>query len=450
MKLLLPQHLDINSVSTGLIGDVEDVARKVNEFRPLSAAVVKRIDGERVYSSNAIEGNTLDLRETVMILRQGIVGVKKKREATEARNLGEAARMITKWTDASQSYHSVENLLEIHRTILRELNEEWAGRFRKHRVLISGAVHQPPDWTKVPDLVAQVMDYLSHECDINTVVLASWAHWALARIHPFHDGNGRIARMWQDLILAQGRLTCAIIRPEDRRNYLDALGQADEGNLNPLIQLVAVRIAGVFDKYLAEIIADQESARFVNELTAEADERVEEKRKLKYERWSRRMEQIVFEFQICAAAVTESSTSVRIQVQRLDIIDQSTWENLRAGLLGGPTGFFRVEFIREGRFLRYWFFFGKHFWDHELDTTEERADNRVCLLISEQDGENEALRLDKLKDHPVTLREVFIVNESFNRKRFDREQSRCVYDRDVSPNAIAQDFVREVVLGRLT
>jgi len=83
MELWLPEQVAVDEVSRGLIADVKVTARSVNDYRPLPGDVVKRIEddllGERVYSSNAIEGNTLDLRETVMILKKGILGAKKKR-----------------------------------------------------------------------------------------------------------------------------------------------------------------------------------------------------------------------------------------------------------------------------------------------------------------------------------------------------------------------------------
>lgn len=89
--------------------------------------------GSRVYSSNAIEGSTLDLRETVEILKAGHVSadIEKKREATEVINLGKAIDQSMKIDPDGVA--SVEQLLAVHKTLLREINDDWAGRFRDQR-----------------------------------------------------------------------------------------------------------------------------------------------------------------------------------------------------------------------------------------------------------------------------------------------------------------------------
>jgi Fic family protein len=81
---------------------------------------------------------------------------------------------------------------------------------------------------------------------------ACWVHWAIARIHPFKDGNGRLARLWQDLMLFQANLTCAIMRPEERGRYFDALIAADTGDFNALLQLTAEGVHTTFGRYLTQ------------------------------------------------------------------------------------------------------------------------------------------------------------------------------------------------------
>jgi hypothetical protein len=105
--------------------------------------------------------------------------------------------------------------------------------------------------------------------------------------------------------------------------------------------------------------------------------------------------------------------------------------------------------FRKGRHTwSYFFFFGKHFWTG-LDSEPEKSEPRVCLLISEQIDGGEAVRLDQLSNRAVTLREVFVVERTFVRRRFALEQDREVLDRDLSPEAIARDFIREVILNRI-
>ncbi|MBU0719361.1 MAG: Fic family protein [Planctomycetes bacterium] len=456
MELWSPDKIELDQASRALIDDVGDTARRVNDLRPIPPDVLKRIQdgllGERVFSSNAIEGNTLDLRETVMVLKTGEISGGRKREHREAWNLGIAVKMITEWVDTEESCHSVDRLLEVHRTLLQDINDDWRGRFRDCKVLITGAKHQSPSASEVPVLAKQLLDCLAQPRDSNTVLWATWAHWGLARIHPFRDGNGRMARLWQDLVLLQGRLTCAIIRPQDRKDYVDALEQADEGDFNSLTQLVAQRVLITFDQYLTAFRKDEQLDSWVESLVQESEVRLDERRKLSYMQWSRIMERLRSEFQICASRISDASTEMTIQVRDYDLIDQQSWENIASGAGAKQTWFFIVDCSCRGMRWQYFFFFGKHYWSDELADDEERSENRVCVLISEGDaGGAKAVRLDREEYRgPITLREIFVVDKTLVRKRIDCVTGELVYDRDVSPLQIAQDFLGEVVSHRLT
>lgn len=456
MELFLPDQIALSSASEALIKDVGESARRVEEYRPLSAEVVRRIDeelfGERVYSSNAIEGNTLDLRETVVILQEGNISGGRKREVLEAKNLGDAARMITAWGDEGVRCHTIEHLLRVHGTILKGIEDDWAGRFREARVMITGAGHQPPDQKMVPSLVERVLEKVADPPpDVDPIVLATWTHWALARIHPFRDGNGRMSRLWQDIVLLQGGLTCAIIRPEDRRHYLEALSEADEGHFDSLVQLVADRVSWTLDRYFAELSRAQAVLDEIGEIVGESVERVADTRKLSYARWSRKMDILRREFESVASRISEASDEISIEVRPYPMIDQTSWENIRSGLGSKNTWLCVVDFTRSGRSIRYVFFFGRHFWTEGLDNDEERAEPRVCLLISEKVGRGDDLpvRLDQIEGCPLTLREVFVVGNQLVRKRVEASGA-TVYDRDVPPVRIAMDFLKDVIQRRLT
>jgi Fic family protein len=456
MELGSPERMRFSEVTTALIADVDAVARRVHEYRPLPRAVVRRIEedllGERVYSSNAIEGSTLDLRETVMILKSGVLGARKRREALEARNLGNAARRLMEWRDAGTDSHTSEHLREIHGLILKEIDDSAAGRFRGPGVVLFGAKHQPPDDSRVPSLVEEMFSILRRTQDAHPIRRAAWTHWALARIHPFVDGNGRTARLWQDLILYEGNLTCAVIRPEDRREYLEALGAADEGEFDPFVSLVAQSLSRAFDKYLVELRRLDEDERFIKELAGEADARLTQVRELSYRRWTRKMEALRTEFEHYAGRISLSSSELQVQVRPYQIVDQTRWENIRSGLGAEQTWFFTMDFraVERRRTRRYCFFFGKHFWRLGLDDDRDRSEQRVCLLISEDDGTGKGARLDDIPDCPISMREVFIVDEQFVVRRTHLETGNEEYDRNVPAKDIAQTFIKEVVLHRLS
>jgi len=453
MELFLPDQISLNDVSRAVVGDVEETARRVNEYRPLPPDVVRRIQDEllpeRVHHSNAIEGNTLEFRETKMILETGQLIPSKRREALEARNLGEAVRKLAEVRVDDMSIHTEQRLLEIHGIVLRDINDQWAGRFRDHGVKIRGATWRPPDHEVVPTLVDRVLERLATKGDEAGLLMGVWAHWALAAIHPFSDGNGRTARLWQDLVFYQRGLTCPIVQAHERREYFDAIQSADEGHFDPLLQFIGTRMLRTFDRYLAELGKEKEADTWAETLGGEADERAAQIRQREYMVWERTMNRLRFEFVVHAAKIAERSREISVQVREYPIIDQPAWENLARGFGAGRTWFFTVDFKRARAFRRYCFFFGKHFWS-DADNSDERKAG-ACLLVSEFDSSNtQAVRLDEVAGCPIRLREVFVAGGAFVRRRLDLEKNEQVYDRNIDPGLIAREFFQDVILHRLT
>ncbi len=454
MELKSVDQIVLDDVTKALLNDVDQTARKVNELRPLPAKIIESVQrdllGERVYSSNAIEGNTFNLGETIETLRTGHIMVGRKREATEVVNLGQSIEHLQSHLLSASNPYTVNELLELHRLLYRGINDDWAGRFRNEQIMIRGAKYQPPDHTYVPKLIDEFLIQLTGVDEVNTILLATWAHWAIASIHPFMDGNGRIARLWQDLVLFRGKLTCAIIPPENKTEYLKALAAADGGDFNPLTQLVTRRVASTFDKYLSAQKDADALSQWARDVVAESSARSAEKRRLAYLRWSRKMEELRYEFEQCASTVTHASTEVEVQMFPYDIIEQSVWENIRAGLSASKTWYFKLNFRREGNYLTYILFFGKHFWS-DVDTEQERSEPRACLLISEQEGRQDtARRLSEAFSTPLSIRQIFVVDQEFVRVRFDHDKQEEVYDRSIDATTIAQEFFRDVLLIRLT
>ncbi len=455
MELWNLNEIKLNKETSDLLNNIDEVARQVNEYRPLPDDVVRRIlddlESERVYNSNAIEGNTLDLRETKEVLQAGIGRVESKREteAMEARNLGEAVKLVSDWVASGVGEHTLDNLLKLHHLVLKEINDNQAGRFRTARVMVDGAKHQPPNVASVPVLMTNMFSLLRDERRVHDVVAAAWVHWAIARIHPFYDGNGRVARLWQDLVLLQSRLTCAIIRPEDRREYLEALTQADENEFNPLIQLVCQRTHETLDKYLSHIGHDALLDEWVIELVGEAQARSSEPDKLEFAKWRQKMVQLRWEFEVCSSRVSKASKDLQIQVNECDIININRWDNIRSGMIVGPTSFFSMDFSVRHVYWRYYFFFGLHS-SCEHDSMEDKSQQRVGLLISELEGSGLSKHLIQADDSPVSLREVFLTDDRFIRKSVDSSGSALTYDRNIAPIDIAKDFISDVILKRMS
>jgi Fic family protein len=187
------------------------------------------------YESNRIEGNTLSLQETHLVINEGItIGGKSMREHFEAVNHLEAIELIDDFIKRKINFNAFY-LKQIHQLILKEVNSKNAGIYRNVPVKISGSLHNPPE----PFLLEKMMEdyfffYETNKNKIHSVILAAEMHERLVTIHPFIDGNGRTARLVMNLILLQNGYTIANLKGnyEDRIKYYQALEKVQVNHEN--------------------------------------------------------------------------------------------------------------------------------------------------------------------------------------------------------------------------
>lgn len=226
--------------------------------RPLPAATVRTIREavrlEWTYHSNALEGNTLTLRETQVVLEGLTVGGGKTlREHLEAVNHAHAVDYLEGVVSREEplTQHVARQL---HALILRGIDEENAGRYRTVPVAISGSQHIPPSPAEVASLMNDLFTWYEGEGQgLHPVVRAARFHHRFVYIHPFADGNGRTARLLMNLILISAGYPPAIIKadPQRRIAYLDALEAASvSGELEPFEGVVAEAVDEGLDRYL--------------------------------------------------------------------------------------------------------------------------------------------------------------------------------------------------------
>jgi Fic family protein len=199
----------------------------LDAHRPLPPELVKNLDEwfrvELTYTSNAIEGNTLTRQETALVVEKGLtVGGKSLKEHLEAINHVAALDFIKTLIKKKPQNITQNNVLEIHHLILKGIDEDNAGRYRSVTVRIAGSQTILPNAAKVSQLMTDLFTELSKSTE-HPVKIAADAHYKLVSIHPFIDGNGRTARLLMNLILMQSGYPPAIIRKEDRLEYLKAL-----------------------------------------------------------------------------------------------------------------------------------------------------------------------------------------------------------------------------------
>lgn len=206
---------------------------------------------EWTYNSNSIEGNTLSLRETQMVLQEGItIKGKSLREHFETYNHDKAIDYLFSIINDDYVLRSID-ILSLHSLVLRSIEEDFAGRIRNGGVRISGANFVPPNANKVSDLLDELIDFINtNPLELNDIELATIFHHKLVWIHPFFDGNGRTVRLAMNLLLLRCGFPPAIILKNDRKKYYEALNQANSGNYQKLMLLMCQALERSLNIYL--------------------------------------------------------------------------------------------------------------------------------------------------------------------------------------------------------
>jgi Fic family protein len=234
---------------------VLDKKRKLEGLRPLPSSLVARLKKqmmiEYTYNSNAIEGNTLTLRETQLVIEEGItVGGKSITETLEAKNHPEAIEFIERLVDA-KSELTEDAILQLHRLIMSNITED-AGHYRTMGVRITGATFMPPPSSEVKPRIDELLKWLRENPDeLTPIELAAVFHHRFVQIHPSSQGNGRTARLLMNaLLMKDGYPFIAIVPKLDRPKYLKTLMEADLGNTSSFVNFIARCVERALDMYL--------------------------------------------------------------------------------------------------------------------------------------------------------------------------------------------------------
>ncbi len=203
---------------------------KLDYHRPLSSQIVQNLHEDLLlkwtFNSNAIEGNTLTLKETKVALEGITVGGKSLREHFEAINHKDAILFVEKLAQNGEMLNEYD-IKSTHALILKNIDEQNAGKYRDINVLISGAEHKPPQALEVaPKMQEFISWYKQNHKNLHPVELAARVHVDFVGIHPFIDGNGRTARLLMNLELIKQGFPPAIIKVENRLEYYKALDLA--------------------------------------------------------------------------------------------------------------------------------------------------------------------------------------------------------------------------------
>src|SRR3989344_1263384 len=255
--------------------------KKLDTLKPAQGQAFQNLEHwlkvELTYSSNAIEGNALSRMETAEVIEKGVsatISGKPLKDQIEAINHARAIELIKDLAKRRKSHQFIteDDILSIHKIILSGVMDEWAGKYRQTQVYIRGTNLDLPDPNKVPILMKKFIEWICDQQMEHPVKVASDAHFKFESIHPFVDGNGRVGRLLMNLILIINGYPMAIIRNEERTQYLQSLNVAQtKGDFGLLEDLVESAVERSLDAYIAAAEGKAVLPNLIGEISPESD-----------------------------------------------------------------------------------------------------------------------------------------------------------------------------------
>lgn len=246
-----------------LILSIEGKKRELDKYRPLPVGIVNKLREQFIiewtYNSNAIEGNTLSLQETELVINRGLtIGNKSLKEHFEAINHKFGIELVEQFVEKKMDL-SEEFIKTLHKVILKNIDEANAGVYRTSNVRILGAIHIPPNPLKIQSLIEEFLAwYYENKYILPVPELAAYVHYKFVCIHPFIDGNGRTARFLMNLVLMQNGYPPAVILNTDRKKYYRVLRNADLDKAQEFIDFIGRSIERSLVIYLNSIKPESE------------------------------------------------------------------------------------------------------------------------------------------------------------------------------------------------
>lgn len=254
-----------------MLSRVNEKKRQLDNLRPIPKIALENIQQalsvEWTYNSNSIEGNTLTLQETKLVIEEGFtIKGKSLREHFEAVNHQDAIEFVESLVN-SKYVLNTKDILAVHNLVLQRIEKEYAGRYRTSGVRISGANFTPPNSLKVDALMDELIQWATLESiTLSPIIKAAIFHHRFVWIHPFFDGNGRTIRLLFNLLLMKEGFPPAIILKNDRKKYYTALNKANEGDYSKILLLTIQALERSLDIYLGSFTNTYDSYKPISQI----------------------------------------------------------------------------------------------------------------------------------------------------------------------------------------
>ncbi|MBN8681647.1 MAG: Fic family protein [Chitinophagales bacterium] len=343
-------QLSNDFLSPDLRQEIKNLQDEIEDFRkqPLDPIAVEKLREHfrthHIYHSSGIEGNRLTLQETSLVLKEGIdITGKPLKDSIEVKNLGIAFDFLHESVD--QDVEITENYLkQLHSLIIGDNPSLNPGDYRNIGVLITGSEHKPPEPFEVPIRMRELFEWMKANKDENPIIVAAIAHHELVKIHPFKDGNGRTARLLLNLILLKNGFPICNIKRSERPDYYNALSLADEGEYEPIIEVVAKNCIELFSEYTRVRDESNRLKDWAKRIGSIDTQQRLAKRKAEFELWLNRVNQIKLEFKQVVSVIDENIESYYVSFYEYPPITFEKYQQLKERGIAPSTNFFSIRF----------------------------------------------------------------------------------------------------------
>lgn len=226
-----------------ILSKVDEAQGAINALRPFSNEMNHQIkEYFRIgltYSSNALEGNSLTISETKVVIEDGLTiagkPLKDHYEATGHSDAFDHMYALAKGKTITQ-----EDIKKLHALFYHRIDEKYAGVYRKVQAIITGSQYPVPKPDVLPKMMAKLIkDLPKLKKENHPVAYAAKVHKEFVFIHPFVDGNGRVARLLMNAALMQAGYTIAMIPPPKRSEYIGALEKAHKNDTDFIVLIAS-------------------------------------------------------------------------------------------------------------------------------------------------------------------------------------------------------------------
>lgn len=400
---------------------------------------------KNIYHSNAIEGNSLNVGETRLVVEQGLTLTGKPlKDQAEAKNLSAALDFLEELAANPDRPISAADVRQIHFLVLTGIDGDNAGKYRTVPVEIGGSEFTPTAPESVPSEMDEFAVWLQQASVPemifrveDAILVASAAHTWFVTIHPFIDGNGRVGRLLMNLILMRYRFPIAVISRDDRLRYYDALEISQSSDLTAFVALVSECLQESLEEYEAAANEQREAIEWARSIAGKFDHGEKTKASNQYEVWRNAMELLKSLFRQTAELLNSTANLGEIYFRDFGTLEFEKYLSLKNQGSAKKTWFFRIDFRSGSRAARYLFFFGSP--SHKL-----KGQTDVTLHISREEPPGSFFyeRLDAIGAPNVPNiyeigyrpeKEAFVVRAVNNATRQEKVDALC------------RNFVQEVI-----